>query len=69
MGGLQAKQTACWKPSQICNTSNKPINNRVKGQLLRAELCHCSVAEECVSNENSVVPQLHVIFFSHLLSW
>lgn len=53
MGGLKAKQIACWKPSQICNTSNKPINNGVKGQLLRLkmELYHCNAVllEEYVS--------------------
>ncbi len=72
MGGLKAKQIACWKPSQICNTSNKPINNRVKGQLLllKMELYHRSalLLEEYVSNENNVGLQLQMTIFFHLLS-
>lgn len=65
MGGLKAKQIACWKPSQICNTSNKPINNRVQGQLLllKMELYHRSAVLPDVSNENNIVLQLQITIF------
>lgn len=65
MGGLKAKQIACWKPSQICNTSNKPINNRVKGQplLLKMELYHCGSVLPDVSNENNAGLHLQMTIF------
>lgn len=64
MGGLKAKQIACWKPAQICNTSNTPINNRVKGQPLplKMELYHCNAVllELYVSYENNVGLKLQI---------
>lgn len=67
MGGLKAKQIACWKPSQICNTRNKPINNRVKGQLLLLKMdlysCDAVLQKEYISNKNNAGLQLQITVF------